>query len=241
LGADECNINPYHTYSSERLWNELIFSEYGVEVTGSGWDYRSRKAILAALKAVGSKFAETTEEEDSASEAFRNVYHTNDESLVFLWNENCWGCRPVTCYETGEMSGSCKPKYGFATGTHLIEFASLTDVGFVSDDVLFQRWTNNMIHELGHVFDYRIGEAGRNSISGDLLNRPDGFRTGGGLGTMTWQMSGDETPSEIFADMFLGHIGTGSQSMWADDHFGIVRANHMDSRMRAWIALAINQ
>jgi len=72
------------------------------------------------------------------------------------------------------------------------------------------------------------------------MRRPYGFLWGVEIGTGTWQQSTYETNNEIFADMFLGWVGNGSNSMWMNDKLGPIRAEHMNSNMPDWIDLAIN-
>jgi hypothetical protein len=102
----------------------------------------------------------------------------------------------------------------------------------------------NMIHELGHVFDYRTGQHGRVDFAQD--------QQGGQLGTdatlnaaMGKSQSPEETPGEMFGDMFLNwvmgsfantEVGIGANQWMNDRMFGSTTAE--DWRERSWTALA---
>lgn len=53
---------------------------------------------------------------------------------------------------------------------------------------------------------------------------------------MIYEQSIQVSPSEIFADMFLGWVC----NKWSLDQYGTERGNFMNERMRGWIASAIS-
>ncbi len=136
-----------------------------------------------------------------------------------------------------------------------IEFASLWDNYNIKEaDVKQLRKVNNVIHELGHAFNVRLGRIPENSvhaysirIGGELwqLDQKDSKEEGQGFyfgdilkyGTMTWIQSIQTSPSEVFADMFIGWV----YNKWEDSPQGEARKKFMNEYMRSWIRKAINQ
>jgi len=146
------------------------------------------------------------------------------------------------------VSCSCEPKGGYTHTDHLIEFASLwpkyTGAGY---DIQQLRKINNVIHELGHAFNGRVGgDSLRNVvtsysevINGSTFRLTDRKKRGfyeDQYGTMTWVQSAEETGGEIFADMFIGW----AYGKWADNAFGTERAEFMRQNMSGWITNAKN-
>ena len=188
---------------------------YGIIFTGD-WSLVNKADVLVAVDRVGDKFTESVG--GTASSAFRSVYGLNDGKMFqFEWDPNCWGCRtdPVGC-DAGTTTGdACIPAFGYTVSENHIEFASISP----RSDL---RRINNVIHELGHAFNRRLNRAPEDALSIDLLTRPEGFY--GKPGNYTWVQSPYVTPSEIFADQFIGWI----YGLWANDELGPKRADSMN-------------
>jgi hypothetical protein len=101
--------------------------------------------------------------------------------------------------------------------------------------------SQNAAHELGHTFDWRTGFQARAALrdtrdnDGTFPRRnsdPNGY-AGEPFG---WQQSDQDTPSEEFADMFLGW----AYSRWGPSAAGERRSNWMNTNMPTWIALAVD-
>ncbi len=122
---------------------------------------------------------------------------------------------------------------------------------------------NNVVHELGHAFNNRLGKLPENLLSAtqetawspcyipNFPNRLDlgenedtgpnyGFASEQGV--LMWQMNSGGSPSEEFADMFLGWTFDRWQappsSTNLPDH-GKMRADWMDKYMPYFIWLAL--
>ena len=192
----------------------------------------------------------------------------------------CYYCRPTYCYENIEgeddtskefwtydpnrmirgQGGSlnackCRPTGGVTLSARLIEFASIWEnySGAGGESVQFLRKVNNVIHELGHAFNDRIGGVAASQVSSysrvingglwPLMSRPRGFyldvNNSGDMtsGDMTWVQTIETTGSEIFADMFIGWV----YNKWAKDDYGDERALFMDERMQGWIEDAMGR
>jgi hypothetical protein len=136
---------------------------------------------------------------------------------------------------------ACRPKGGYTHTPRYIEFASLWPNA--SADIQDLRKVNNIIHELGHAFNNRLGKAPETAVQTAIANkvlpkkRPYGFYEAGTEGALilTWIQSPENTPSEIFADQFLGWV----YGKWADNAFGRQRRDFMDDHMRNWITQAM--
>ena len=157
----------------------------------------------------------------------------------------------IPLFDGNKLVCDCKPKGGYTHGEHSIEFASLwpnfTQYGTYWQSV---RKTNNIIHELGHAFNQRAGQAPQNSVANyseslmvdgttelfKMTSRPKGFYSIG-PGTMTWVQSSEVNGSEVFADMFIGWV----YNKWASDPYRNARARFMNNGMPGWVASAIGK
>ena len=200
------------------------------------------------------------------ADAFRAVYGITDaDPMTFKWNTDCYGCRPVQCmadynvtkqeywkddtminYMVGSQTigqeFDCKPAFGYTNDVHSIEFASMS--GYHKPSVRYLRQRNNVIHELGHAFNVRLGNEPEKALENrqDLIVRrtsdPNdvlaGFYYSPRFGTSTWMQSSQLTESEIFADQFLGWV----DGMWANSDLGASRAQFMADNMSNWITEA---
>jgi hypothetical protein len=212
---------------------------------------------------------------------FKKVYGIRQDRLMeFEWhpqtNSNppvgreeelgCYNCRPAACITANlwvdvplENQAACDcettktcyclPKGGYTHNERYIEFASLWPNYQGADQNL--RRVNNVIHELGHAFNARIGRAAQVAVRDksvyvegqlwQLNSRPRGFY---GNGSNTWQQNTTPYPddpntrsSEVFADMFVGWV----YNRWAEDAYGIARADFMIAHMHDWIKQAMNK
>jgi hypothetical protein len=211
---------------------EILAIFYNVVFSGD-WTDEYVNNVLQAVRLVGAAFSRATGGVASAVDAFKSAYGLNDgDTFLFEWDPNCWGCRekPVAC-DNGSVTGSaCDPEFGFTVGENHIEFASMS----VWDAPL--RQVNNVIHELGHAFNVRLGRTPENALAlhSDLLVRDKGFY--GPAKNATWQQSRDSSPSEIFADQFLGW----TYGKWSSDYLGPVRAEFMSQMngSNGWVTQA---
>jgi hypothetical protein len=143
-------------------------------------------AIFAGVERVGARFAAARGLGETASEAFGAVY----DHLTIQWEGGSGSCGN----NTGVSNGGC------TDGAHQIRFWSLSGHG--QNDI--DRMAKNVVHELGHAFDWIKGRPS-NDMSADFtrntLLRPN-ITTSQGT-RWDWQQSPDNTGNEIFADMFI--------------------------------------
>jgi len=108
-----------------------------------------------------------------------------------------------------------------------------------------------IIHELGHAFQQALSPGApwnsptNNGLLGDLLKRSGGrddLYAGFKGGFESWQYSRQTTPSEIYADMFLGWV----YNEWASKKEGVFtplgqrRADFMDQIMVKAIGISLD-
>jgi hypothetical protein len=221
---------------------------YGINFTadaGVAWDVRDQNAIFDAAQHIATSLWQSLLAERQANAAdyrrygeqvdplptAKNLFHQVFGAVTF--NRNAGNCDGNGCW-----AWSNRP----VNGTIQVYVQT---VGHGHYTAL------NAAHELGHIFDRRTGN---DHASADLgatrIELDDGTLIAGGnpyqrtnLGYATagfpWQqhsaaIPGGATPSEDFADMFLG---------WAYNHFannaaGAARYNWMSTNMAEWITLA---
>lgn len=187
-------------------------------------------------------------EDNEAGKVFSQVFRTtNSNPLLIEWDLQCDDCKPDVCDDPNYANdpanqSQCTPGGGFTHHSHYIEFASLSEPGGNrTTDMAFISARNNIVHELGHAFASRLIRytSGPRTVLGrnDYLYLRDeqGFHPSPQSARLTWrQHPGDVSPSEIFADMFLGW----TYDTWADDIFGKERADFMSLNMHHWISMA---
>ncbi len=226
---------------------------YGVQTYGQ-WDLNHLGALLDAVHAVGDKYSKTVG--GSAASAFRKVYQTDVRPVGFLWGKS-----PDIYsgfYEQFGMTGGGVTIGNTVTASgskiQLIAFLSMAGDSFASTDSAMSilRSTNNIVHELGHLFgvNYQGGlpytEFGK-ALSDPLLKRDNpqsgqfyGFASG--YNHFTWQQSyvQADTKEEIFADMFLGwtfntwYAGTDQDNL----NRAATRSGWMTTNMAIWLSAA---
>jgi hypothetical protein len=183
----------------------------------------------------GYRFAKELGNGISGSDAFKSVYGLNDgATFYFEWDENCWGCRedPKGCDLGTTTGGACVSAFGFTNTENWIEFASMSGVETPLRNI------NNVIHELGHALNLRLGRTPENVLAvnyAELLRNEVGFY--GNPSNRTWEASSGTNGSETFADQFLGWV----YGLWdSTDPFGPQRAGFMNQMNGAsgWVAQA---
>jgi len=180
----------------------------------------------------------------SPTQAFLRVYggavdfqRHSDDCTTALRNST-----PPMLSKDGECGG-----WAFTWSTRLIWVFSNAEP---SDVTGHPRW---IVHEMGHAFENGTTQTrengstykpGRDSLPADLLTRKDDYGFYGGFSD--WQYSKDDAddvtgPGEIFADMFIGWVYDKWQVNAAGEIMpgGVERSNHMNSNMRTWIKLAM--
>ena len=222
-GHETCTDDGYcGKIGDKQYWHSVsksFESEYGISFNKK-WSQKDKISAMIAVMIVGDKFAETLENGSSASEAFKEVYGLQDgDTFFFEWDTNCWGCRedPPGC-DLGTTTGdACVRGFGYTNSENWIEFASMSTVEVPLRNI------NNVIHELGHAFNIRLGRGPENALAvrQDLLVNGAGFF--GYPNNRTWEASSGMNGTETFADQFLGWV----YGKWGADPLGVVRAEFM--------------
>jgi RHS repeat-associated protein len=227
---------PYDTAckNAKPLSPEYILKKYNVTL-GGDWAEEYKWAVVHGVIRTAYRFAKELGNGISGSEAFKSVYGLNDgDTFYFEWDENCWGCRedPTGC-DAGTTTGdACVSAFGFTNTENWIEFASMSGVETPLRNI------NNVIHELGHALNLRLGRTPENVLAVDyaeLLRNEVGFY--GNPSNRTWEASSGTNGSETFADQFLGWV----YGLWdGNDVFGPQRAGFMNQMNGAsgWVAQA---
>ncbi len=162
-----------------------LAQKYKVYLKKDGWDDNNIKAVYDAVELVGSKFASERGLGESDRTAFVAVY----DHIEMKWEGGAG-----MCGDDPADSGGC------TDGAHQIRFWSLSGHG--QSEV--SRMAKNVVHELGHAFDWTQGRPSNNmspDFTRDTLLRPN-LRSSDGQ-RWEWQQSDRNTDNEIFADIFI--------------------------------------
>jgi RHS repeat-associated protein len=222
----------YDMTFEERL--PIIIDRYNIELRGN-WSLQNMLYVYKAVIKVGMALARQASSPISASAAFNAVYNaTAANPVVFQWG-NCRHC----------MGGG-----GYTYGARSITFASLSTVSAM-------RAINNIIHELGHAFDWAMKETvGENNMPRNLLNsywktnpfprRPmeyndsDGgyYGLAGPRNVREWHQNPSGDPNEEFADTFLAW----ASDAWETNSSGASTIGAQDriNFMNAWMSMYVN-
>jgi len=183
-----------------RLTAAAILIRFGIKLVGNFTSHQMN-AIMAGVVDVGLRMGGVTQK--TATDAFQTAYGTKYKLLTFLKG---------TTGTEGECAGITAG--GCTSSAHLINFVSFA-----------QNAVNNVVHELGHVFNLATGRAAANQLSTDMSintrlrregieGRYFGFGSTFRSFPLEWQMSINppgntnyiQSGSEIYADMFLGWV-----------------------------------
>jgi len=192
---------------------DKALNEFGVKLDGgdNNWNDKRKLAVVDAAWAVGTKFAEEGGNGKSASEAFLAEY-----GYVHFK----WGCgddcrekdkkgKPIG-KEGGAFAAGWQSNNG--NGYFLIKIGTMEDDGGM-------RGMIQMVHELGHIYDYVIERNTGSRRSGAMPDnvytrnslRPNGYWNNGiftvDKTVLLWQMhppgKNGDSQSEAFADIFV--------------------------------------
>ncbi|MBI5823368.1 MAG: RHS repeat-associated core domain-containing protein [Chloroflexi bacterium] len=218
-----CGASCETEYEKPQYSIDDVLAKYGVKLKGK-WDIRYKAAVVLGVLAVAGKFGEVSGK--SPSEIFKTIYG----QLTFTWG---------SCND-------CNGAGGYTYGRSDIRFVSMS--GFNHSDWLL-RARNNVIHELGHAFNWAMNQTPELRLTNDmgfdelLLRDPDSNSYSGFASRnneRTWVQNPATTASEVFADQFLGW----TMNKWQTDagnRYGkwtvqsATRANWMTTNMAEWL------
>ena len=218
-----CGASCEEEYEKPQYSLDNVLAKYGVKLKGK-WDFRYIAALVLGILAVGNKLGDVSGK--SPSDIFKAIYG----KLTFTWG---------SCNE-------CNGSGGYTYGQSDIRFASMS--GFNHADWLL-RARNNVIHELGHAFNWALNQAPELRLTDDmgfddLLPRNPDSNSYSGFASpnnqRVWVQNRDTTASEVFADQFLGWVANKWETDAGDRYGkwtpqGAARANWMNVNMVEWL------
>jgi RHS repeat-associated protein len=202
------------------------------------WSDNDKSLVYRAIFWVGSRLAKaSTLVFLTPWQAFNAVYNATPQNpFRFLWSSQCDRCQGANAY---------------THGARLIEFQDLSSNSC--------RAINNIVHELGHAFDWAVYEALGDDFMPRLLidnywsafRRPDEYFSkdyryyglAGPREQTLWHQNGIGAPHEEFADTFLGWVF----GAWESDPSGkysaaaIGRIRFMNLWTPLWVNVAATQ
>ena len=179
---------------------------YGVSFQG-GFTQEQKDTVMESVEGVAYAIWASSDY-DTPWEAFRSVYH-NGMTFVYvdavceIDGSTCWG------YTPNDHTIYLYARYWAKTPDGQIALPSPITAELI-------------VHELGHAFNQlssRVPQKYINSFGGLLSRSFEPFAPG-------YHFGQDESPSEIFADMFVG---------WVYGNLGPTRSNVMTTNMVDWI------
>jgi len=177
----------------------ITFADSSSGIGLRDWSPDQKLAILIAAMLAGSKILHSHPGYGTSSAAFNSVYSRGVDFQL----GNC---------------GLCPSNGGYSSSASLVQFDNL----LTSD---FSYGINNVIHELGHIFN-QITYLRRGEMPSDLAS---GFFPGAqGLGV---RISDQNTSQEYFADTFLDWI----IGQFTTDIYGVDRSSWMNNAIGGWL------
>jgi hypothetical protein len=206
--------------------------------------------VIQAVQAVGEKLASVLGRGWTSSRAFRTVYNTASHPLYLLWgNESGMFTDDGSGYDEDGNPRTCEIGSGACTvgsTTLASDGSSVWLIKFVSMSTNFLSARNQVVHELGHLFNRAMGDDPYVAMADAIDENPDTF----GRTTVTkangfasvgfpWQQSRVNVGhfSEIFADQFLGWVFN-SWERRSDGRLtdiALARSKWMTTNMAEWI------
>jgi len=217
--------NRYNTFSSDELLG-ILFNDFGIIFEGE-WEQEYLRSVARGVGMVGAAFE--LELGIPAFEAFRSVYGISfDRPFTFYWDPACEHCK---------SSESSEPEGGYCLSSRSIVFATMST--FPDSERRSLRRRNNVIHELGHAFDSRLGWTPRNEVPSNIITRPRDRDNGfpGASNSYDWQQSSVTSAGEIFADQFVLWVA----NVWSESPLGAQRRLFMSQNMPFWVNEAIQR
>ncbi len=176
-------------------FSSILLSLYGVELQNSSneilgtWNQRLAFNAWRAVTDVANRLG--------GALRFREAFYTIGQNLVL---------RKVESY-IEYLSGNVQVPHNngaITRGTHLVEIA---DIEYQVEDSI----RNNIVHELGHVFNNNHGNPAETIMPFTFVERRKEFLRPVGDDGVMWQLHPPldnelSTETETFADMFVAHV-----------------------------------
>ncbi|MCC6957495.1 MAG: hypothetical protein IT316_11930 [Anaerolineales bacterium] len=199
-GDSDCN-GGYGGYYYGMSFVDRIKSGFHVEFIGE-WTERNKDLVYLALYFAGSALAAKTTAVDMFSQAFNAIFNaTSQAPFKFQWNSNCALCMGANAY---------------THGSNWIEFSNLSTNS--------QNAINNIIHELGHAFDWAVYRA----VGKDLMPRNR-------IGEIQqfWRPAGDNPSPRNDVNQY-GFAGERRNSLWHQNPYGSAHEEFADTFL-GWV------
>jgi RHS repeat-associated protein len=222
FSEEDCGDDAIDYGNGGVVWTvEAELEKYHVTLSGS-WDDKHKTAIYLGVQSTAEKISTT--KGINKYDAFISTYETSESTpMIFTWG-NC---------------NECQGGGAYTYSSHDIRFASMA-AEWQPDFQLRSR--NNVVHELGHAFSAIKSSLPVIKLSNDM--KTNGLLTRGykwnyygfASASITWQQHPDSSPSEVFADQFLGWVfdnwemNNGILSIRAQ-----ARSEWMNINMSSWI------
>jgi RHS repeat-associated protein len=225
------------TACKRRVVLEEEASAYGLSFTGE-WDYNDMVGTLDAVRTIANGLASTLSARNRREHGIDGTpirFYSSPSTFRQTFGGVTFNRNPGNC-------GACWAQADNPWGTVQVYVQNVAHGHYTAQ---------NAAHELGHTFDWRTGFQARADLQQKWNDDPAFPRRdpanvdlrGYAGPRFGWQQSNSLAASEEFADMFLGW----AYSRWETDvngaltPDGVARSNWMNSNMRQWIALAIDQ
>lgn len=229
-GDGDCN-GGFGSYYYGMSFVDRIKSHFHIKFVGD-WSGRNKDLVYLAAYFTGRALAVVTTAADNFGQAFNAVYNASHQApFIFEWDPNCTLCMGA---------------YAYTHGSSWIEFINLSSKSNYA--------INNIIHELGHAFDWAvagaIGESlmPRNKIgeikefwrpAGDNPRPLDDISSYGFAGSRRntlWHQNPCGSAHEEFADTFLGWVfGAWERGANGYSNYAIGRMDFLSRYMGLWV------
>jgi RHS repeat-associated protein len=209
-----------NTNTLKREKRSMSGMQLGIEFVGD-WTQKERNYVLQAATLVANNLSSILGM--NPSDAFKSVYGVDSEHPFIFIQDSCEMCKGSGAFTAGARLVDIDYEYGFAKviGNRTISIVDSYNV-------------NTMVHELGHAFNQRNSFQPASSVetykNGILLNG-DGYASGPTYLSSMWTPNRDTSPSESFANMFLGW----NYDTWRNNEMGRMRDNFMTTNMVLWV------
>jgi hypothetical protein len=199
-GDSDCN-GGFGSYYYGMSFVDRIKSHLHIKFIGE-WSERNKNLVYLAVYYTGRALAAVTTASDTFGQAFNAVYNaTSQAPFQFEWDLNC---------------ALCMGAYAYTHGSNWIEFSGLSS--------RYQNALNNIVHELGHAFDWAVaGAIGEGLMPRNRMGELKGF----------WRPVGDN-PAIKDDGNYYGFAGPRKNTLWHQNPYGSAHEEFADTFL-GWV------